>query len=81
MPKLYTQSPHYLDISSCFEKTTKVFLCFLKDFVDISSKNPHKASFIHLGIEDFKGFVTYAKYNRDSYESELGFCFFIFHPF
>ena len=39
----------------------------------ISSTNSHKTLIVHLGNEDFKKLVGYAKFNRDCYESELGF--------
>jgi len=37
----------------------------------ISSANPHKTYSSARGNLGFKGLVAHAKYNRDSYESEL----------
>ena len=50
-----------------------------KDFVGISSANPHVTLLRPLeGSWGFKGLVAYAKYNRDSYESKLGISFSYF---
>ena len=43
----------------------------------VSSANPHETSLVHWVTKGFKGLVACAKYNRDSYDSELEFiiCF------
>ena len=47
------------------------------NFVGVFPVNPHETSLVHLGHQKwFKRLVAYAKCNRDSYESELGFYFY-----
>jgi len=56
----------------CLKKIQKYF----KDFVVISSVNPHEASLGHVVTQGLKGLVVYARCNYDSYKSELGFSSF-----
>ena len=69
---MYIIYPFALYIRYAFKKIQKYF----EDFMGISSANPYETSIVHLGNRGFEGLVAYAKCNRDSYDSELGFSTF-----
>ena len=66
---MYIFSPFALYIYYTFEKTKNI----LEDFGGISFASltrPHSPTWVTNG---FKGLIACAKWNRDSYDNELGF--------